>query len=382
MLFSGAAELAPLCAMTSIAEKPAREYLTVALKRIISICANRVRMGVDISGIVEAKQCSFDEFKGKVVAIDAYNALYQFLASIRQPDGTQLMDSHGRVTSHLAGLFSRTATMIEMGIRPVYVFDGPPNALKLRTLRDRRGRREQAAQDWKDALEAGDMETARTKAQQSTSMSRTMAGEAKELLGYLGVPHVDAPGEGEAQASHMVTRGDAWAAASQDYDCLLFGAPKLARNLTLAGRRKLPRQEKYVTVVPEVIDLVTALATLKFTRSQLVDLGILIGTDFNEGIRGIGPKKGLKLLQECSDAEGALVKLGREIPSIDAVRKLFNEPDVTDDYKLAWHTPDRAAVIRFLCEERDFTPGRVEPALQKLDNSQAQMKQKSLDRWF
>ncbi|MFH0816320.1 MAG: flap endonuclease-1 [Methanobacteriota archaeon] len=339
-------------------------------------------MGVDISGIVQARPCTLEVFRGKVVAIDAYNALYQFLASIRQPDGTQLMDSHGRVTSHLAGLFSRTTTMIEMGIRPVYVFDGPPNSLKLGTLRDRRGRREQAAQDWKEALEAGDMETARTKAQQSTSMSKTMAAEAKELLGYIGVPHVDAPGEGEAQASHMVGKGDAWAAASQDYDCLLFGSQKLARNLTLAGRRKLPRQEKYVTVVPETIDLETALATLKLTRAQLVDLGIIIGTDFNEGIRGIGPKKGLKLIQECSDAQGALAKLGREIPSLDAVRKIFMEPDVTDDYKLAWSGPKRDEVVRFLCDERDFTPGRVEPALQKLDSSQALMKQKSLDRWF
>jgi flap endonuclease-1 len=326
-------------------------------------------MGVDISGIVQAKQCSLEEFKGKIIAIDAYNALYQFLASIRQPDGMQLMDSHGRVTSHLAGLFSRTTTMIEIGIKPVYVFDGKPNAMKLGTLQDRKGRREQAAQDWKDALDAGDMETARTKAQQSTSMSRTMAAEAKELLGYLGV-------------RHMVSCGDAWAAASQDYDCLLFGAPRLVRNLTLAGRRKLPRQEKYVTVVPEVIDLEAALASLKLARSQLVDLGILTGTDFNEGIRGIGPKKGLKLILECSNAEAALAKLGREIPSLGAVRKLFLEPEVTNEYKLSWHAPDRDAVVRFLCEERDFTPGRVEPALQKLDNSQAQLKQKSLDRWF
>jgi flap endonuclease-1 len=339
-------------------------------------------MGVDISGIVEARQVTLEEFKGRVVAIDAYNALYQFLASIRQPDGTQLMDSHGRVTSHLSGLFSRTATLMEMGVKPVYVFDGPPNPLKMGTLMDRKGRREQAAQDWKEALEKGDMETAKTKAQQSTYMSRTMAAEAKELLDHLGVPHVDAPGEGEAQASHMVRKGDAWAAASQDYDCLLFGAPRLARNLTLAGRRKLPRQERYVTVVPEVLDLEGALGALQLTRAQLVDLGILIGTDFNEGIRGIGPKKGLKLIREFGGAEGALKKLEREIPSLDAVRKLFLEPSVRDEYVLNWRAPEKDAVRKFLVEERDFSPARVEPALVKLDDSQSKRNQKSLDQWF
>ncbi len=339
-------------------------------------------MGVDISGIVVARQVTLEEFRGKVVAIDAYNALYQFLASIRQPDGTQLMDTHGRVTSHLSGLFSRTATLMEMGVKPVYVFDGPPNPLKMGTLMDRRGRREQAAQDWKEALDKGDMETARTKAQQSTSMSRTMAAEAKELLGSLGVPHVDAPGEGEAQASHMVLKGDAWVSASQDYDCLLFGAPRLARNLTLAGRRKLPRQERYVTVVPEVLDLVASLDGLQLTREQLVDLGILIGTDFNEGIRGIGPKKGLKLIKEFGGAEGALKKLETEIPSLDAVRKIFLEPSVRDDYAVVWRAPNKDEVMRYLCTERDFSPSRVEPTLEKLGDSQSKRDQKSLDQWF
>jgi flap endonuclease-1 len=339
-------------------------------------------MGVDISGIVRARECKLEELAGKVVAIDAYNALYQFLASIRQPDGNQLTDSHGRVTSHLSGLFSRTAAMLEMGIKPVYVFDGPPSPLKLGTLGERKGRREQAAQDWKDALEKGDMEMAKTKAQQSTSMSRTMAGEAKELLRLLGVPHVDAPGEGEAQASHMVGKGDAFAAASQDYDCLLFGAPRLARNVTLAGRRKLPRQEKYVTVVPEMIDLGDVLAELKLTRAQLIDLGILIGTDFNEGIRGIGPKKGLKLMLECGDAESALRKINAEIPSLAAVRELFSTPKVSDDYSLEWRGPDRDGIVAYLCAERDFGAARVEPALDRLEAAYSRGRQKSLDQWF
>jgi flap endonuclease-1 len=267
-------------------------------------------------------------------------------------------------------------------VKPVYVFDGPPNPLKMGTLGERRGRREQAAHDWKEALEKGDLETARTKAQQSTSMSRVMASEAKELLDHLGVPHVDAPGEGEAQASHMVRKGDAWAAASQDYDCLLFGAPRLARNVTLAGRRKLPRQQKYVTVVPEMVELEPALAALGLSKAQLIDLGILMGTDFNEGIRGIGPKKGLRLLKDFGDAEGALRKLDAEIPSLDAVRRVFTEPDVTDSYSLEWRAPDAGSVLRYLCDQRDFGRGRVEPALEKLRVLASKGSQKSLDQWF
>ncbi|MDD4307354.1 MAG: flap endonuclease-1, partial [Thermoplasmata archaeon] len=260
-------------------------------------------MGIDLSDIVEPRPAALKDFKGRAVAIDGYNALYQFLSSIRQADGTPLMDSKGRITSHLSGTFQRTANLLEQGIRPVYVFDGAPNPMKAQTLRERRQRKEKAQAEWDEALEAGDMEVARMKAQQTSRLTKDMAQQAKDLLEYMGVPCVDAPQDGEAQASYMAAKGDVFAAASQDYDSLLFGAPVLVRNMTLSGRRKMPRRNVYVDVVPETLKLSEVLGALGITREQLVDIGVLMGTDFNDGVRGIGPKKGLKLIAEFGSGE-------------------------------------------------------------------------------
>jgi flap endonuclease-1 len=339
-------------------------------------------MGVDIGDLFRWEKISMEDLHDRVIAIDAHNVLYQFLASIRQRDGTPLKDSKGQITSHLSGLFHRTANMVEAKIRPVFVFDGEPHPLKAKTLEERRKRKELAEKEWKEALEAGDLEKARLKAQQTSRLTDEMIDQSKKLLEALGIPFIQAPSEGEAQASIMVKKGDAFAVGSQDYDCLLVGSPVLVRNLTSSGRRKLPGKEAYAKVFPRQIRLKPNLKTLGITHEQLVDMAILIGTDFNDGIRGIGPKKSLKLIKQSGKIEKAIAELDQEnLPSseeIKEIRKIFLKPEIVDDYELAWSPPENEKVIKILCDNYHFSRGRVEPVLKKYSNVDHIAKQKTL----
>ena len=339
-------------------------------------------MGVDLGGIVPKENRKLTDFQSKIIAIDAYNALYQFISIIRQPDGTPLTDSNDRVTSHLTGLLYRTANLIEAGIKLVYVFDGKPSPLKMTTIEGRSNIRNKAAEEWKKALEEGDIEKARTKAMQSSRLTPEMVDESKHLLNALGVPFIQAPSEGEAQAGYMVKKGDVYAVGSQDFDVLLFNAPVLIRNLTVTGRRKLPRKNVYVNVEPEEIRTENVLKHLGVTVEQLVDIGILVGTDFNEGVKGIGPKKALKLINEHKNLENVLRNIGGEIRDYDEVRKIFLEPRVTDYYKIEWKNIDENAVKGFLCTAHDFSENRVENALKKFQAAKENRRQKSLEEWF
>ncbi len=322
----------------------------------------------------------------KSIAIDAYNALYQFLAIIRQPDGTPLKDSSGRITSHLSGLFYRTANLVEMGIKVVYVFDGVPPALKEVEIKRRVKVKEEALVKYERALQEGRMEEARTYAQMTSRLKDYMAEDSKRLLTQMGVPWVQAPSEGEAQAAHLAKKGDTNYCASQDYDSLLFGAPMLVRNVTISGRRKLPRKPVYVEVVPEIIELDQVLKELNVTREQLIDIGVLVGTDFNpEGVRGIGPKTALKLIKQHGSLEKLLPTLKEaEFPvEPQRIREIFLNPKVTDNYKLTWKEPDIDGVVNFLCRERDFSEERVRKALKKMTKSLRKAKGKvTLETWF
>ncbi len=339
-------------------------------------------MGVNIADIIIAHETSLKDLKGRVIAIDAYNALYQFLSIIRQPDGTPLRDHEGRVTSHLSGLLYRTANYMAEGIKPVYVFDGRPPDLKMRTVEERMKIRMQAKAEWEKALKMGDVEEARIKAQQASYLSKDMVKEAKKLLDYMGVPWIQAPSEGEAQAAYMAARGDAYASASQDFDSLLFGTPRLVRNMAITGKRKLPRKRVYVDVKPEIILLEENLKALGITRKQLVDIGILVGTDYNPGVKGVGPKTALKLIKKYGNLEGVLREKGIEIENYDSIRDIFLNPPVTKDYTLLWKNVDEDGLLAFLCEEHDFSKDRVRSALEKLKEFKRYREQRSLDAWF
>ena len=339
-------------------------------------------MGIILSDIVSPERRTLEDFSGKILAIDAFNTLYQFLAIIRQPDGTPLMDGQGRVTSHLSGLIYRLSNFVAAGIKPVFVFDGEPPRLKARTIESRVEVKARAEREWKEAVEIGDLATARTKAMQTSRLTRDMVDQANRLLGLLGVPCVQAPSEGEAQASAMARAGSAYAAASQDYDSLLFGSPRLVKNLAITGRRKLPRKEVYVDVQPEEIGLEATLAALGITREQLVDMALLIGTDFNEGVRGIGPKKALALIKKHGSLDPALADLHIDIESKEEVRRIFLEPRVLSEVTVEFRDPDADGVRRMLCDEFAFSRDRIDQALAKFAEARGAQKQKSLDTWF
>jgi flap endonuclease-1 len=339
-------------------------------------------MGINLSEIVTSEPRSLEDFSGKVLAIDAFNTLYQFLAIIRQPDGTPLMDHQGRVTSHLSGLIYRLSNFVAAGIKPVFVFDGEPPRLKARTLVARGEIKQRAVREWREAVEIGDLATARTKAMQTSRLTNEMVDQSKHLLDLLGIPVVQAPAEGEAQASVMAAKGIAYAAASQDFDALLFGSPRLVKNLAISGRRKLPRKDVFVDVQPEEISLAATLAALGITREQLVDMALLIGTDFNEGVKGIGPKKALALIKKFGSLESALAELGVDIESKDEVREIFLHPNVIEVVELKFHDPDKDGVRHMLCDEHDFSRERIDAALEKFGTARSEQKQKSLDGWF
>ncbi|MEM2403862.1 MAG: flap endonuclease-1 [Candidatus Methanomethylicia archaeon] len=342
-------------------------------------------MGVDFGDVVVRTTLTLQELRGKSIAIDGYNALYQFLTVIRQPDGTPLMDSQGRVTSHLSGVFYRTINLLEMGVKPVYVFDGKPPEIKEMEVARRKTLREEAVKKYEEALQRGDLKAARTYASQSARLREEMVDEVKSLLNAMGIPWIQAPSEGEAQAAYLAIRGDVWASASQDYDSLLYGAPKLVRNLTISGRRKLPKAERYVEVVPELVLLSEVLRSLELTREQLIDLAILIGTDYNpDGVKGIGPKRAYMLIKKYGNLENVLKYLPEiQIPSFQAIREIFLKPTVTEDYKVEWKPIDRGRVIEILVEEHDFSRERIEKAIDRVETSVGKTgRQLGLDKWF
>ena len=343
-------------------------------------------MGVNLRNLVPKTTVKLVDLSGKSIAIDAYNALYQFLAIIRQPDGTPLKDRSGRVTSHLSGLLYRTSNLVEMGIKPIYVFDGVPPALKETEIKRRMKAKKEALVRYEQAVKEGRIEEARVYAQATSRLKDYMADDSKRLLDLMRIPWIQASSEGEAQAAHLVKRGDADYCASQDYDSLLFGAPRFVRNVTISGRRKLPRKKVYIEVVPEIVELEQVLKECGITYEQLIDVGILIGTDFNpEGIKGLGPKTALKLVKEHGSLENALPHIkNAEFPAEpQRIREIFLHPNVTDNYKIEWKEPDAESVINFICRERDFSENRVRKALEKMRKGAEELKGKTtLEKWF
>ncbi len=335
-------------------------------------------MGIQLTDIVEGEEFSLDSLLDKRIAVDAYNWLYQFLSIIRQPDGEPLKDFRGNVTSHLSGLFYRTLKLMEAGIKPVYVFDGKPTELKAETVGKRHDAREEAKEEWKKALERGDMESARKHAQRSSTLTQEMIVDAKSLLDAMGVPWLQAPNEGEAMCSVMCHKGDVYAVASQDYDTLLFGATRLIRNLSLSGKRK--RGSDYVTVNPEIMHLNKVLEALGITREQLIIVGMLIGTDYNPGgVLGYGPKKSLELVRQEKTLDGVLQKVKwTSDADPQEIFDFFMHPKEIS-YEMKPGQIDQARVAKILVDEHDFSHERVDSAIKKL--SEGTKKQSSLSRW-
>lgn len=340
-------------------------------------------MGLDLKGLTTKEKTKLESFSSKVIAIDAYNTIYQFLSIIRGPDGTLLSDSMGRVTSHLSGLFYRNINFLSLGIKPVYVFDGKPPSLKAAEIERRRQIKKEATIKYEKALAEGNVEDMRKYAQQTTAMQDGMVDDAKHLLGLFGIPYIEAPSEGEATAAHMTQTGLAYASASQDYDSLLFGAKRLVRNFTNSGRRKLPNRNTYIEIEPEIIDLQKLLIELGVTREQLVDIGILIGTDFNpDGFERIGPKTALKMIKEFGRLED-IPQIQDKLVEIDynQIRKIFLEPKVVNVTELKFGAPNNSEIIKYLADERSFSRERIESSLTRLQKA-TERRGQTLEQWF
>jgi len=326
-------------------------------------------MGVPLSKLIARKEIDLSDLAGKRIAIDALNMIFQFVAIIRDRfTGHPLRDRNGRVTSHLSGLLYRTLSYLEAGIEPVYVFDGPHPDFKATVVARRRQLREAARLKWEAAVKAG--EPAMRFAQASGGVDSDVLETGIELLDLMGVPWLQAPSEGEAQCAWMCRQRMVYATASQDFDSLPFGSSRLVRNLSKTGRRKLPDRKEFVAVKPELIELSEVLTCLGLKRQQLIVLGLLIGTDYHKGIRGIGPKKALKLVQEKRTLRNVMasVDFSDEV-DISQVYEFFLNPPHTEKVALERRRPDTRKLLAFLVADHDFLPERMEKAVQRLSDA-------------
>jgi len=340
-------------------------------------------MGSDIGSILEKETIEFKSMEGRKLAVDSYNTIYQFLSIIRQPDGTLLMDSKGKVTSHLAGLLYRVANIIEIGIKPIFVFDGEPPPFKLKTIEARAAAKEVARVKMQEAKEKG-IEDVKRWAQATSRITPEILEGSKKLLDYMGVPVIQAPSEGEAQAAWMCKEGQVWAAASQDYDSVLFGAPRLLRNLTLSGKRKLPSKGVYINIEPEIIDLSKTLKALELDRKQLIWVAMMVGNDYNSGIKGIGPKKGLEIAKKASSIKECfdLAKASQDYyGELEEIERFYMSPKV-NEVDIEFKEPKRDKIIDFLCGQHEFSIERVEKAIDKIEKKPEKTGQSRLEGWF
>ena len=340
-------------------------------------------MGVDIKALLVREKTQIESFSSKIVAIDAYNAIYQFLAIIRGPEGLHLTDSRGRITSHLTGLLYRNINFLSMGIKPVYVFDGKPPSLKTAEIERRKLGKKEATIKYEKAKAEGDLESARKYAQQTTSMQDTMVEDSKHLLDLFGIPHIQASADGEATAAYLNKIGKADAVASQDFDCVLFGAKKLVRNFTNSGRRKIPNRNTYVDIEPEIISYQKNLDALGITGNQLIDIGILVGTDFNpDGFERIGPKTALKLIKEYGKLED-IPQIQDQLNQIEyrQIRDIFLHANVTEIGKIEFMDADYSGIVDYLANERSFSQERVQASLNRLKRG-LEKRSHTLEKWF
>jgi flap endonuclease-1 len=339
-------------------------------------------MGVDISDIVARHPTTLKDHRGSTVAIDSYNVIYQFLSNIRQPNGTPLMDSQGRITSHISGLFYRSVTFMENGIRPVYVFDGKPSSLKDQTITERKLMKEKHIAELEEARQLGEEERVRSLSSRINYITREIIDDSVRLLKLMGIPVIMAPSEGEAQASMLNRIGLVNGVVSQDYDCLLFGAKIVLRNFVSSGRRKIPGKNFYVNIAPEYLDLEETLRMNAITQEQLIAIGIMVGTDFNKGLDRVGAKTALNLIRKYGSIKDVLKAKGADIERLDEIIDLFLNPPSVEKPEIRFDKPDQASLIRYLCEERSFSEERILPYVEKIRDFAGTKAQSRLESFF
>lgn len=306
--------------------------------------------------------------------------LYQFLIAVRA-EGAQLTSIDGETTSHLMGTFYRTIKLVEKGIKPVYVFDGKPPDMKSGELNKRAERREEAKKQLDKATEAGDQAEMEKFNRRLVKVTKEHNDEAKELLKLMGIPYIESASEAEAQCSEMVKAGKVFGVATEDMDALTFGANILLRHMTFSEARKMPVQEIYYDKV---------LKGLELNQDEFTDLCILMGCDYCDTIRGIGPKRAFELITKHRSIEEILKNIDTkkyQVPenwNFAIARRLFKQPEVTDvaTIDLKWKEPDEEGLVKFLCGDRQFNVERVRSGSQKIQKSLKTATQGRLDSFF
>ncbi|MEK6933074.1 MAG: flap endonuclease-1 [Nanoarchaeota archaeon] len=337
-------------------------------------------MGLQISELVSKKQILFDDLENKKIAVDASQMLYQFLSSIRQQDGTPLMDKNGNITSHLQGIITRVTNLMQQNLKLAFVFDGKPPLLKIKEQEEREYRKQIAEEKLEKAKEEGNEELMLRYSKQSIRLKREYIEESKELISALGLPVIQAPSEAEAQCSFMNEKGDVDYVASSDYDALLYSAPRVIRNLTLSTRKKLP-SGAYVTINPELIELKEVLKNLGISQDQLIVIGILVGTDFNDGVPKVGQKTALKLVKQYKNFD-ELFKGVKADFNWKQIYATFKSMPIIKNYRLSWKQPDLDKIKEILIERHDFNEDRVNKNLERIINIKKTKSNESLNRWF
>ena len=328
-------------------------------------------MGCNLRDLANSEDTTVEAMRGKRVGIDSFLLAFQFLTTIRDRsptgDGGPLKSDNGKVVAHLMGFLSRASLMLSKGVKPVFIFDGTHPELKRDEIEARREKRELAETEWKAALERGDFATAQKMAQRCVKYTPEMVEESIEMLSLMGIPAFRAKAEGEAQAAVMAANGQLDAVATQDWDALLYGAPVVIRNLTSDGSKRMGR-----VIRAQKIMLSDILSENELTRDQLIDLAIMIGTDFHPGIKGIGPKTGLKLIKEFGTIEAICAVKDKEIPErIEEIREIFrNHPVVEiDDESLKQGDVDVEGLKKFLVDDRQFSQKRFDNAMELLETA-------------
>jgi len=337
------------------------------------------------------REQKIENYFGRKIAIDASMTLYQFLIAVRQDGpGGQLQNMDGDVTSHLTGLFYRTINMMEQGIKPVYVFDGKPPVLKSRELEIRKARIAKNAAEMDAAREAGDTANIVKCERRSVRVTKEQNQEAMKLLRLMGVPVVEAPGEAEAQCAELCKGGKVYATATEDMDALTFGTTILVRHMTMSKER-----QKKLNI--HEYKLKDALEGLGYTMDQFRELCILMGCDYTESIRGIGPKKAINYLNKYGSIEKILPELEKvkdgkgnnkfTIPKeflYKEAAELFKNPDVipADKCKLQWTEPNKPLLIKYMVDEKGFQLERMERGIRRILAARKKGNQKRLESFF
>ncbi|XP_067870241.1 flap endonuclease 1 isoform X1 [Heterodontus francisci] len=326
------------------------------------------------------KEQQIKHYFGRKIAIDASMSIYQFLIAVRQ-DGNVLQNEEGETTSHLMGMFYRTIRMVENGIKPVYVFDGKPPQLKSAELSKRSERRAEAEKQLAEAQETGDTENIERFNKRLVKVTKQHNDECKQLLQLMGIPYIEAPCEAEASCAALVKAGKVYAAATEDMDALTFGTSVLLRHMTASEAKKLPIQEFHLN---------KALQEAGLTQEQFVDLCILLGSDYCESIRGIGPKRAIDLIRQHKTIEEIIKNIDSSKYTIPEdwlykeARQLFLEPDVVEaeSLDLKWSEPDEEELVKFMCEGKQFSEERIRNGAKKLLKGRQGSTQGRLDDFF